>query len=104
MDETGGSGAISHWLQPEVLRRVQQILPLAQDAGLSLAELALTWVLHNPNVSAAIVGGSRPEQLKQNAQASGIKLDDDLLRQIDEILDPIVERDPSRIDVFEKRP
>lgn len=104
MDETGGSGAISHWLQPKVLRRVQQILPLAQDAGLSLAELALAWVLHNPNVSAAIVGGSRPEQLKQNAQASGIKLDDDLLRQIDEILDPIVERDPSRIDVFEKRP
>jgi aryl-alcohol dehydrogenase-like predicted oxidoreductase len=103
-DETGGSGAISHWLEPEILRRVQQIVPLAQDAGLSMTELALAWVLHNPNVAAAIVGGSEPEQLKQNAQASGVKLDDDLLRQIDEILAPIVERDPSRIDAFEKRP
>jgi aryl-alcohol dehydrogenase-like predicted oxidoreductase len=103
-DETGGSGAISHWLEPEILRQVQQIVPLAQDAGLSMTELALAWVLHNPKISAAIVGGSKPDQLKQNAQASGVKLDDDLLRRIDEILDPVVERDPSRIDVFEKRP
>jgi len=104
MDETGGRGAISHWLEPEILCRVQQIVPLAQDAGLSMTELALAWVLHNPNISAAIVGGSKPDQLKQNAQASGVKLDDDLLRRIDEILDPVVERDPSSIDVFEKRP
>jgi aryl-alcohol dehydrogenase-like predicted oxidoreductase len=103
-DETGGRGAISHWLEPEFLCRVQQIVPLAQDAGLSMTELALAWVLHNPKISAAIVGGSKPDQLKQNAQASGVKLDDDLLRRIDEILDPVVERDPSRIDVFEKRP
>jgi aryl-alcohol dehydrogenase-like predicted oxidoreductase len=79
-------------------------VPLAQDAGLSMTELALAWVLHNPNISAAIVGGSKPEQLKQNAQASGVKLDDDLLVQIDEVLEPLIERDPSRIDAFEKRP
>jgi aryl-alcohol dehydrogenase-like predicted oxidoreductase len=103
-DETGGSGAISHWLEPEILRRVQQLVPLAQDAGLSMTELALAWVLHNPNVSSAIVGGSRPEQLKQNAQASGVKLDEDLLRRIEVILAPVVVGDPSRIDVFEKRP
>jgi aryl-alcohol dehydrogenase-like predicted oxidoreductase len=104
VDETGGSGAISNWLRPELLRRVQQLVPLAKDAGLSMVELSLAWVLHNPNVSAAIVGGSRPEQLKQNARASGVQLDEDLLVRIDEILDPVVERDPSRIDVFEKRP
>jgi aryl-alcohol dehydrogenase-like predicted oxidoreductase len=103
-DETGGSGAISHWLKPEILSRVQQLVPLAQDAGLTLTEMSLAWVLQNPNVSSAIVGGSKPEQLKQNAQASGVKLDPDLLVRIDEILEPVLERDPSRIDVFEERP
>jgi aryl-alcohol dehydrogenase-like predicted oxidoreductase len=99
-----GRGSISSWMSPDVLHRVQLLVPLARQAGLSLAEMALAWVLVNPNVSAAIVGGSRPEQVRQNAKASGIKLDDDLLARIEEILDPIVERDPTRIPVYEVRP
>jgi aryl-alcohol dehydrogenase-like predicted oxidoreductase len=99
-----GRGSISSWMSPDVLHRVQLLVPLARQAGLSLAEMALAWVLANPNVSAAIVGGSRPEQVRQNAKASGVKLDGELLARIEEIVDPIVERDPTRIPVYEVRP
>ena len=61
-----------------------------------MAQLAVAWVLQNPNVSAAIVGASRPEQVHDNVKASGVKLDADLLKAIDEILDPIAERDPAK--------
>jgi aryl-alcohol dehydrogenase-like predicted oxidoreductase len=71
---------------------------------MSLTELALAWVLHNPNVAAAIVGASRPEQITQNAKAAELALDDDLVDKIDEILDPVVERDPAKIDIFAERP
>lgn len=103
-DDKGGGGAISGWMRQEVLDRVHRLTPLADDAGMSMTVLALAWVLNNPNVSAAIVGGSHPEQLKENAQAAGVRLDADLLAKIDEILDRVVERDPTRIDIFEKRP
>ncbi|HEX4093441.1 MAG TPA: aldo/keto reductase family protein [Trebonia sp.] len=99
-----GRGSISSWMSPDVLRRVQLLVPVAREAGLSLAEMALAWVLGNRNVSTAIVGGSRPEQVRQNASASGIRLDADVLARIEEILDPIVERDPTRIPVYEVRP
>jgi aryl-alcohol dehydrogenase-like predicted oxidoreductase len=61
-----------------------------------MAQLAVAWVLQNENVASAIIGASRPEQVQDNAQPSGIKLDDELLSEIDKILDPLVERDPAK--------
>ena len=103
-DTKGGARFISGFLQDDVLSRVQLLEPLAAQAGLQLAQLALAWVLHNPNVSSAIIGATRPEQINQNVTASGIKLDADLLQRIDEILDPIVERDPGKTERLAKRP
>ena len=61
-----------------------------------MAQLALAWVLRNDNVSAAIIGASRPEQVADNVKASGVRLDDDLVAAVDAILDPVVERDPAK--------
>jgi aryl-alcohol dehydrogenase-like predicted oxidoreductase len=100
-DEAGGGAAfVRRMLRDEVLERVQQLRPLADDAGLTLAQLAVAWVLQNDNVTSAIVGASRPQQLEENVKATGVTLDDDLLRRIDEVLDPVVERDPGRTDQF----
>jgi aryl-alcohol dehydrogenase-like predicted oxidoreductase len=87
---------IKRWLSDDVLHRVQQLEPLAKEAGLSMAQLAVAWVLQNDNVASAIIGASRPEQVRDNAAAAEVKLDDDLLAKIDKVLDPIVERDPVR--------
>jgi aryl-alcohol dehydrogenase-like predicted oxidoreductase len=103
-DEKGGADMIGRYLNDDVLRRVQQLRPLADDAGLSMAQLALAWVLQNSNVSAAIIGASRPEQVVDNAGAAGRKLDADLLKRIDEILDPVVERDPAKTVSPKRRP
>ena len=94
-DEGGGSTMISRWLRDEVLNGVQQLKPIAADLGLSQAQLAVAWVLQNPNVSAAIVGASRPEQVSDNVKAVGVTLDRELLDRIDEVLDPVVQRDPA---------
>ncbi|MFF3785379.1 aldo/keto reductase family protein [Streptomyces sp. NPDC001933] len=93
-DDKGGANMIADWLRDDVLERVQRLRPLADGAGLSLAQLAVAWVLQNSNVSAAIIGASRPEQVAENAAAAGVTLDAELLKRIDEILDPVVERDP----------
>jgi aryl-alcohol dehydrogenase-like predicted oxidoreductase len=95
-DDKGGAQMIKRWMSDDVLSRVQQLVPLAQEAGLSMAQLAVAWVLQNENVSTAIIGASRPEQVHDNVGAAGIKLEEDLLVEIDKILDPVVERDPSR--------
>jgi aryl-alcohol dehydrogenase-like predicted oxidoreductase len=95
-DERGGADMIKRWLSDDVLKRVQQLEPLAKEAGLSMAQLAVAWVLQNDNVASAIVGASRPEQVTDNAVAAGLKLDDDLLSKIDEVVDPVVERDPAK--------
>ncbi|HEY6685252.1 MAG TPA: aldo/keto reductase, partial [Propionibacteriaceae bacterium] len=95
-DEKGGANMIKRWLSDDVLERVQQLEPLAKEAGLSMAQLAVAWVLQNDNVASAIIGASRPEQVEDNAAASGVKLPDELLSKIDEVLDPLVERDPAR--------
>ncbi len=70
----------------EVLEAAQRLRPIAADVGVSMAQLALAWVLREPNVASAIVGASRPEQLEENAAASGVKLDDATLAAIDEAL------------------
>ena len=69
-----------------LLERVQQLRPIADERGISMAQLALAWVLREPNVASAIIGATRPEQVEDNAAASGIALDDAALKRIDEIL------------------
>ena len=94
-DQQGGADMIDGWLKDPVLVAVQQLAPLAQQAGLTMAQLAVAWVLQNPNVSAAIIGASRPEQVIENARAAGIKLDAGLLTAIDDALAPVIQRDPA---------
>ncbi|GAA2666954.1 aldo/keto reductase family protein [Actinoplanes palleronii] len=103
-DEKSGATFIARWLEDDVLNAVARLQPLADEAGLTMAQLAVAWVLHNPNVSAAIIGASRPEQVRDNVKASGVKLDDGLLKAIDEIVDPVVTRDPALTTSPSKRP
>ncbi len=99
-----GSSFIRSYLTDDILGRVQQLKPVADDAGLTLAQLAVAWTLQNPNVSAAIVGATRPEQVIQNAKASGVRLDTDVMRRIDDILGPVIERDPAQTASPASRP
>ncbi|NUT46408.1 MAG: aldo/keto reductase family protein [Saccharothrix sp.] len=92
-DETG-SKFIQRFLNDEVLTKVQQLKPLAEEAGLTLAQLAVAWVLQNPNVASAIIGASRPEQVHENVKAAGVKLEAELLEKIDAVLGDTVETDP----------
>ena len=95
-DDKGGANFIKRYLNDDVLERVQRLQPIADEAGLSLAQLAVAWVLQNPNVSAAIIGASRPQQVTQNVKAAGVRLDAATLEAIDEVLGEAVERDPAR--------
>jgi aryl-alcohol dehydrogenase-like predicted oxidoreductase len=91
-----GSGFIRQLLRDDVLGAVQRLRPVAADAGLSLAQLAVAWTLQNPGVSAAIIGATRPEQVRENVKASGVRLDPDIMSRIDRVLGDVVERDPAR--------
>ena len=95
-DEKGGADMIKRWMRDDVLERVQQLVPLADEAGLSMAQLAVAWVLQNDNVASAIIGASRPEQVQDNVAAAAVRLEDDLMGKIDKVLDPVVERDPGK--------
>jgi aryl-alcohol dehydrogenase-like predicted oxidoreductase len=90
-----GSSFIREYLTDDILGRVQQLKPVADEAGLSLSQLAVAWTLQNPNVSAAIVGATRPEQVRENAKAAGVRLDPQALARIDEIFGPVIVRDPA---------
>jgi aryl-alcohol dehydrogenase-like predicted oxidoreductase len=79
-------GFMSSWLEDDVLERVQRLVPVAERLGITMAQLALAWVLREGNVASAIVGASRPEQVRDNASASGIELDAATLAEIDGIL------------------
>jgi aryl-alcohol dehydrogenase-like predicted oxidoreductase len=89
-----GSKFMTRLLTDDVLTRVQKLKPIAQEASLSMAQLAVAWVLQHPNVSSAIVGASRPEQVKDNVKAAGVKLDPAVMKKIDEVLGEAVVRDP----------
>jgi aryl-alcohol dehydrogenase-like predicted oxidoreductase len=91
----GDDSGTMRFLRDEVLERVAQLEPLAKEVDLSLAGLAVAWVLQNPNVSSAIIGASRPEQVVDNVKAAGVKLDADLMASIDEILLPVAVTDPA---------
>ena len=95
-DKKGGANMISRWMRDEVLSAVQNLKPIAEKNGLSLAQLAVAWVLQNPNVSSAIIGATKPAQIKENVKAAGIKLDSDTMKEIDRVLGSLPERDPSK--------
>jgi aryl-alcohol dehydrogenase-like predicted oxidoreductase len=93
--DPSGSRFMTDLLTDEVLGAVQRLRPVAADAGLSMAQLAVAWTLQNPNVSAAIVGATRPEQVRDDVKAAGVRLDADIMHRIDEVLGGVVERDPA---------
>jgi aryl-alcohol dehydrogenase-like predicted oxidoreductase len=82
--------AMSRYLSKEILEGVDRLRPIADGLGITLSQLALAWVLRQPNVAAAIVGASRPEQLRENAGASGVELDAATLGAIDDALSAVV--------------
>jgi 1-deoxyxylulose-5-phosphate synthase len=83
---------IKQWLNDEMLEAVQRVRPVAEDAGLTMSQLALAWVLRQDNIAAAIIGATRPEQVHENAAAAGVTLSDDTLAAIDDALDPVAVR------------
>ncbi len=97
-DEKSGANFIKGFLRDEVLEAVQRLKPVADAAGLTMPQLAIAWVLQNPNVAAALVGASRPEQLADTVKASGVTLDADTLAAIDQALSGVVFDDPSHTD------
>ncbi len=94
-DDKGGAKMISRWMQESILTRVQELEPIAAELNLSLAQLAVAWVLQNENVASAIIGASRPEQVKENVVASGVEIPAELLAKIDDVLGDSVLRDPA---------
>jgi aryl-alcohol dehydrogenase-like predicted oxidoreductase len=88
--------SMRRFMTDEILSRVQQLRPIADDLGLTMAQLAVAWVLQNQNVAAAIIGATRPEQVHDNVKAVGVRLGADVLTRIDDALGDVVERDPTK--------
>jgi aryl-alcohol dehydrogenase-like predicted oxidoreductase len=95
-DDKGGANMIKRWLDDDILTRVQNLQPVADELDLSLAQLAVAWVLQNDNVASAIIGASRPEQVHENVKASGVTIPAELMARIDEVLGDAVERDAAK--------
>jgi aryl-alcohol dehydrogenase-like predicted oxidoreductase len=94
-DDKGGAQMISRWMNDDILTRVQGLAPIASELKLTSAQLAVAWVLQNENVASAIIGASRPEQMKENVVASGVQIPAELMTQIDEVLGNAVVSDPA---------
>jgi aryl-alcohol dehydrogenase-like predicted oxidoreductase len=103
-DKKGGESTIRRFLADDVLTAVQKLQPVADEAGLTMAQLAIAWVLQNPNLASAIMGASRPEQVASNAKAAGVRLPQEALKRIDDILGDLPERDPKRTETPAVRP
>ncbi|KQS59790.1 aldo/keto reductase [Geodermatophilus sp. Leaf369] len=99
-DSRGGhptaGGSMKQYLTDDVLTRVQQLRPIAEELDLTMAQLALAWVLQNGNVAAAIIGATRPEQVHDNVKAAGVQIPTELMTRIDDALGDVVERDPGK--------
>jgi len=95
-DKKSGADFISRWMSEEVLTAVQKMKPIADGLDISMSQLALAWVLQNSNVSSAIMGATKPSQVKENVKASGIKLSADVMQAIDNALGKLPERDPKK--------
>lgn len=94
--DANGSRFIQQFMTEDVLTRVQQLKAVADELGLTQAQLAVAWVLQNDNVAAALIGASRPEQVAENVKASGVVIPAELMAKIDEILGDVVERDAGK--------
>jgi aryl-alcohol dehydrogenase-like predicted oxidoreductase len=103
-DKKSGANFISGWLREEVLTAVQGLRPIADEAGLTIGQLSIAWVLANSNVSCAIMGATKPSQVKENVKASGIKLSADQIAAIDKVLGTLPERDPRKTKSPAERP
>ena len=88
------NGFVKNWLRDDLLEAVQKLRPIADELGLSMAQLAVAWVLQNKNVAAAIIGASRPEQVHENVKAAGVKIPKELMTKIDEVLKGHITTDP----------
>ncbi len=99
-----GAGFISRFMDDTILTAVQGLRPIADAAGCTMSQLAIAWVLHQPGISAAIIGASRPEQVTENVAASGITLDTQTLAAIDEALTDVIVRDPNLTQSPNPRP
>ena len=95
-DKKSGAGMISRWMRDEVLTAVQNLKPIADEIGLSMSQLALAWALQNQNVSAVIMGATKPLQVKENVKASGVKLEASVMSAIDVALRGLPETDPKK--------
>jgi aryl-alcohol dehydrogenase-like predicted oxidoreductase len=102
-DEKGGAKMIQRWMRDDVLTGVQELKPIADEAGLTMPQLAVAWVLQNPNVASAIIGASRPEQIADTVAASGVTLEADIMKKIDSAIGSLAERDPSQTKSPETR-
>lgn len=103
-DERGGKNTVARFLETPVLERVQRLRPIADGLGLKMSQLAIAWVLQNPNVATALVGASRPGQVAENVKAAGVVLPPEAMGAIDEALGEVVERDPAKTVSPETRP
>ncbi|HYI32831.1 MAG TPA: aldo/keto reductase family protein [Glaciibacter sp.] len=103
-DAKGGANTVKSFLREEVLTAVQRLSPIADDLGLTMAQLAVAWVLQNPNIAAAIIGASRPEQVVENVGATGVKLDAATMARIDDAVGSVAEYDPAQTASPLKRP
>lgn len=103
-DDKGGASTVKGFMRDDVLTAVQALAPVADDLGLTMAQLAIAWVLQNKNVASAIIGASRPEQVADNVRASGVALEADVLARIDAAIGGVAERDPGKTLSPEKRP
>jgi aryl-alcohol dehydrogenase-like predicted oxidoreductase len=95
-DDKGGADMIRRFMNDTVLSGVQALKPIADELNLTMAQLAVAWVLQNDNVSAALVGASRPAQVHENVKAAGVRIPDEAMKRIDEALGDVVERDPAK--------
>ena len=95
-DEKGGADMIKRFMNDDTLTRVQDLRPVADELGLTMAQLAIAWVLQNDNVAAALVGASRPEQVSENVKAAGVRIPEELMTRIDDAVGGIAERDPAK--------
>ena len=96
-EDGGGAESIrSRYLQDDKLTAIAKLEPIAAELGITMAQLAIAWVLANDNVATALVGASRPEQIASNAEAAGVTLDTDVLTRIDDILGDLPETDPNK--------
>lgn len=103
-DTNGGADFVNRWLKDDVLNAVVKLEPIAADMKLTMAQLAIAWVLSNSNVTSAIVGATRPEQITENALAAGATLPEDVLSAIDYALGDLVLTDPALTVSPEVRP